>query len=77
MLKERNYQRFEKIGKKVESFSKRSDEKMENFMHSFMSSVGLHIRGTNSTTEKVKDEGDDRYNEIDERITTMERKLSR
>ena len=60
----------------MESYSKRTDEKMDYFLRTITSSVGLQIRGMNSTIEKMKDEGDDRYNRIDERIANMERKFS-
>ena len=36
----------------------------------------LQIRGMNSAIEKIKEEGDDRYNRIDERIAKMEKKFS-
>ena len=58
------------------SYSKRTDEKMDKFLQSITNFVGLQIQGMNSTIEKMKEEGDDRYNRIDERIANMEKKFS-
>ena len=47
--------------------------------HNFKSitnSVGTQLREMNSTIEKMKQEGDDRYKQIDERIANMENKFS-
>ena len=55
---------------RMESDSKRTDEKMENFLHTVTNSVGLQVRGMNSTIEKMKEEGDDKYNRIDEQSPT-------
>ena len=56
----------------MESYSKKTDEKMDNFLQS----VGTQLRGMNSTFEKMKEEGEDRYKQIDERIANMEKKFS-
>ena len=77
---ERSDEKMENLSKRteeqMESYSKTTDEKMDNFLQPITSSVGLQVRGTNSTIEKMKDEGDDRYNRIDERIGNMEKKFS-
>ena len=57
---------FSKRTEELESYSKRTDEQTENFLHTITNSVGLQVRGMNSTTERMKEEGDDRYNRIDE-----------
>ena len=49
---------------------------MDHFLHSITNSVGFQIQGMNSTIEKTKDEGEDRYKRIDERIASMEKKFS-
>ena len=49
---------------------------MNNFSLSITNSVGTQIREMNSTIEKLKEEGDDRYKQIDERIAHMEKLFS-
>ena len=46
---------------------------MEHSLHAITNSIGLQIWGMN---EKMQDEGDNRYNRIDERIADMEKKFS-
>ena len=60
----------------MESCSNRTDEKMDKFLQSITNSVGLQILGTNSTIDKLREEGGDRHNQIDERIANMEKKFS-
>ena len=36
---------------------------------------GAQLHGMNSTIVKMKEEGDDRYKQISERITNMEQKI--
>ena len=45
-------------------------------MRAITSSVGLQVQETNSTIETMKEEGDDRYKQIDERIANVEKKFS-
>ena len=69
----------EKIGRKYGKINaiitKNTMERFEAMMNQsngrVLNSVSLQIRGMNSTIEKMKDEGEDRYNKMDERITTM------
>ena len=60
---------------KMESYPKKTDEKMDNFLQTITNSVGSQLRGKNSTIEKMKEEGEDRYKHIDERIENMENKF--
>ena len=48
---------------------------MESFMRAITNSVGLQVQGINSTIEKMKEEGDDRYRQFNERIAVMEKVL--
>ena len=59
----------------MESYSKKTDEKMVNGLLAVTNSVGTQIRGMNSTIENLKEEGVDRYKHIDERIADMEKKF--
>ena len=60
----------------MESYSKRTDEQMDKILQSITNSVGTQFREMNSTSEKMKEEGDDTYKQIDERIADMEKKFS-
>ena len=51
----------------MEGYSKRRDEKMDNPLQSITNSVGTHLRET-QPSKKMKQEGDDRYKQIYERI---------
>ena len=59
----------------MEIYSNRTDEKWCLPMRAITNSVGLQVQGINSTIEK-KEEGDDRYKQIDERIAIMEKTFS-
>ena len=66
---------------KMIDFSKKADDLMERFM--FMTnSVGTQIQGMNSsivklheTNEKMKEEGESKFNKIDERFKDMEKRM--
>ena len=66
---------------KMIDFSKKADDLMERFM--FMTnSVGTQIQGMNSsivklheTNEKMKEEGENNFNKIDERFKDMEKRM--
>ena len=49
---------------------------MDNFLQTITDSVGSQLHGMNSTIVKMKEEGDDRYKQISERIANMEKKIS-
>ena len=53
----------------------KNDEKMEKFLQKIADSVGAQPHGTNSTIVKMKEEEDDRYKQISERITNMEKNI--
>ena len=55
--------------KKMESYSKKTDEKMEKLLQKISDSVGAQLHGMNSAIVKMKDEEDDRYKQINERFT--------
>ena len=63
-----------KADEKMENFSRKADEMMEKFLQ-ITSSVGNQIQGMNSSIVKMKEEGDDRYKQFNERITNIERKI--
>ena len=75
----------ESSDEKMESYSRKTDEKMENFsrkaddvMEKFLqvtSTVGNQNQGMNSSIVKMKEEGDDRFKQFNERITNIERKI--
>ena len=52
--------------------SKKTDEKMDNFLQIINDSVGTQFHGMNTTIAKMKEEDDDRYKQINERIAKME-----
>ena len=61
---------------KMETYSKKADEKMDNFLQTINDSVGPQLHGMNTTIAKMKEEDDDRYKQINERIANMEKKIS-
>ena len=70
-----------KTEEKMDDFSRKGDEMLEKFMQ-VTSTVGSQIQGMNSSIvkmqemyEKMKEEGDDRYKQLNERITNIERKI--
>ena len=81
MRKERNNQCLKKIGRKDGKLnaviSKKHDERIEAMTFQsnerVLSSVSLQIQGMNTTIEKMKDDGDDRYDKMNERATSMEK----
>ena len=60
----------------METYSGEADENMDNFLQKITDSVGTHLHGMNSTIAQMKEEDDDRYKQINERIANMERKIS-
>ena len=63
-----------KTHEKMENFSRKADDMMEKFLQ-ITSTVGDQIQGMNSSIVKMKEEGDDRYKQFNERITNIERKI--
>ena len=59
----------------MEIFSKKTDEKMDTFLQKITDSVGTQLQGMSSTIVKMKEEEDDRYKQISERIMNMKRIL--
>ena len=64
---------------KMLDFSKKADDLLERFML-ITNSVGTQIQGMNSsivklneTNEKMKEEGENKFNKIDERFKDMEK----
>ena len=65
----------------MNDFSRKADELLEKFML-ITNTVGTQIQGINSsivklqeTHEKMKGEGENKFNQFDERIMDMERKI--
>ena len=58
----------------MESFSRIADDLMEKFLQ-ITSSVGTQVQGMNSSIVKIKEEGDDRYKQFNERIMNIEKIL--
>ena len=65
----------------MDDFSRKADEMLEKFML-VTNTVGSQIQGRKSSIvsmqevhEKMKEEGENRFNQFDERITNMERKF--
>ena len=61
-----------KTDEKMESYSRKADEMMEKFLQ-ITSTVGNQIQGMNSSIVKMKKEGDDRYKQLNETITNIEK----
>ena len=59
----------------MESYPKKTYEKMEKFLQQISDTVGTKLHGMKSTIVKMKEEEDDRYRQINERITNMEKKI--
>ena len=47
---------------------------MEKCLQTVSDSVGAQLHGMNSAIVKTKEEGDDRYKQINERFTNIEKK---
>ena len=60
----------------MENYSKKKDEKMDQFLQTIKDSVGTQLHGMNTIIAKLKEECDDRYKQINERIADMEKKIS-
>ena len=60
---------------KMKNHSKKIDEKIDKILQTIKDSVGTQLHGMNTTIEKMKEEGDDRYKQINEGITNMEKKI--
>ena len=58
----------------LESYSRKTDEKMEKFLQQISDTVGAQLHGMNSAIVKMKEE-DDRYKQINERFTDIEKKI--
>ena len=48
---------------------------MDTFLQTVKDSVGTQLHGMNTTIAKMKEEDDDRYKQINERITNMGKKV--
>ena len=59
----------------MDIYSKKNDEKMDTLLQKVTDSVGTQLQGMSSTIVKVKEEEDDRYKQISERIMNMKRIL--
>ena len=66
---------MDKFDRKMENCSKKTDEKMDTFLRTITDTVGTQLHGMNSTIVKMKEEEDDRYRQINERITNIEKKI--
>ena len=65
----------------MDDFSRKADEMLEKFVL-VTNTVGSQIQGMKSSivsmqemNEKMKEEGENKFNQFDERITNMERKI--
>ena len=70
-----------KTEEKMNDFSKKADDLLERFM-TITNTVGAQIQGMNSsivklheTNEKMKEEGENKFNKIDERLMDMKKKI--
>ena len=70
-----------KTEERMNDFSKKADDLLEKFMI-ITNTVGTQIQGMNSsivklheTNEKMKEEGENKFNKIDERFMDMEKKI--
>ena len=73
MKKMESYSR--KTDEQRESYSRKTDEKMDKFMQKITDSVGTQLQGMNATFVKIKEEEDDRYEQFNEIITNMAKKI--
>ena len=79
--KKRKLLKKKKTDEKMDDFSRKADELLEKFML-VTNTVGSQIQGMNSSivrtqemNEKMKEEGENRYNQFNERITSVEKIL--
>ena len=61
--------------KKIESYLRKTDEKMEKFLQQISDTVRAQLRGMNSAIVKMKEEEGDRYKQINERFTEKQKKI--
>ena len=54
---------------------KKQTKRWTIFLQKISDSVGAQSHGMNSSIEKMKEEGDDRYKQISERFTNIEKKI--
>ena len=66
-------EKMEIFDEKMESCLQKTDEKMNTFLQTISDSVGSQLQGT---IGKMKEEGDDRCKQINDRIANMENKIS-
>ena len=59
---------------KMESYSRKADEKMDKFIQQISDTVGAQLHGMNSAIVKMKKE-DDRHKQNNERFTDIEKKI--
>ena len=64
---------MDKFDRKMENYSKKTDEKMDALLQIIKDTVGTQLHGMNSTIAKMKE--DDRYKHFNERITNVEKKI--
>ena len=64
----------------MHSFQTNTMERMEAMMRlsneTMLQQVGVQLRGMNTTIEKMKEDGEDKYGEMSEKISTIERRLT-
>ena len=66
---------MDKFDGKMENYSKKTYEKMDTFLRTITDTVGTQLHGMNSTIVKMKEEEDDRYRQLNERIKKEEKKI--
>ena len=59
----------------MENYSKNTDDKMDKFLQTIKDSVGTQLHGMITNISKMREEDDDRYKQINEIITNMEKKI--
>ena len=66
---------MDKFDRKMENCSKNTYEKMDTFLRTITDTVGTQLHGMNSTIVKMKEEEDDRYKQVNGKITNKEKKI--
>ena len=65
-----------KSDEKMGTYSEKAGGKVDKLLQTINDSVGSQLNGINTTIAKMKEECDDRYKQINERIANMEKKIS-
>ena len=75
LTQEKPTKRWTSLTEKWKNYPKKTDETMDTFLQFITDTVGTQLHGMNSTFAKMKEDEDDRYKQISEKIMNMEKKI--